>query len=176
MPSTLNIRAMRSADLDSVVAIQALCYGGDIRETRASLAAKLQASPATCFIAELAEVAVAYVIALPWRAAAPPQLNAQECILPAQPDCLYLHDLAVTPASRKTGAGRALVAAFFEAWKTHAYPFANLVAVQDSGAYWRGYGFDSADLTPELRQKLSSYGDAAEYLTMPLHALSSQRR
>ena len=158
--------------MDCVLKIQAVCYSGDIPESRISLMAKLQASPASCFVAEHDNTLVAYLISLPWKLGSPPTLNASECMLPIQPDCHYLHDLSVQPQLRGSGVGRALIKQFFTLCHQSSLP-ACLVAVQGSAGYWGKFGFVSAQTDPELASKLATYGENVEF--MVLHSLHEMR-
>lgn len=158
------IRQMRASDLDKVISIQDVCYSGDIPESRASLQAKLEASPATCLVAECNGVVLAYLFALPWLSVAPPSLNSATCELPANPDCLYLHDLSVAPELRGTGAGTALIQMFFESQQQARLPSACLVAVQNSAPYWHRFGFQIVGGDPLLLKKLASYGADASFM------------
>jgi ribosomal protein S18 acetylase RimI-like enzyme len=160
----IHVRTMQLCDLDEVMRIQALCYFGDIPESRSSLQAKLLASPRSCFVAVHDETILAYLFSLPWVRSAPPQLNSPDCVLPSEPNCYYLHDLSVTPSARQHGAGRALVSTFFNTMQDQGFDCACLVAVQDSANYWRRYGFDSVELTGQLQDKLATYGSTAEYM------------
>lgn len=164
MTPVLQIRAMRMTDLPAVLEIQAACYAGQLPESAVSLGAKCAASPATCFVAEAAGTPAAYLIALPWVFASPPALNAAECELPALPDCLYLHDLAVAPGARKLGAGAALVAVFFAQLERLALRRASLIAVQDSAPYWRRHGFGPVVPAEPLSARLASYGAGIVYM------------
>lgn len=162
--TTFKIRLMRASDLDSVMSIQAACYSGDIPESPASLQAKFVASPATCLVAESDGVVLAYLLALPWLSAAPPSLNAATCELPANPDCLYLHDLSVAHELRGTGAGTALIKMFFELQQQAQLSSACLVAVQNSAPYWHRFGFQINEGNPLLLEKLASYGADAHFM------------
>jgi hypothetical protein len=106
MQTVIDIRMMAAADIPAVLEIQAVCYTEVTPESNESLHAKLSASQSTCFIASLEGDIVGYLISLPWEFSNPPALNAETCRLPLSPNCLYLHDLAVTPSARKSGAGR----------------------------------------------------------------------
>ena len=107
---------------------------------------------------------IGYLISLPWIFTAPPILNAPVCEMPVIPDCLYLHDLAIAPTARKTGAGQALVNTFFSRLQELNLDRAALVAVQASANYWRRRGFHSVKTTASLRKKLSSYGEGVDYM------------
>lgn len=163
-PGNITIRAMAESDMAAVLAIQAVCYTTIVPESAASLLAKLRASPSTCFVAARGGEPVGYLIGLPWLFASPPQLDAATCRLPPQPDCLYLHDLAVNAGARATGAGRALVEVFLGRLPALGLGRASLVAIQNSGAYWARYGFRPAAVSGALLAKLASYGADVQYM------------
>lgn len=158
------VRTMTEADIPAVLEIQAICYTEITPESGDSLHAKLRASRSTCFVAAIDGETVGYIIAVPWLFSSPPMLNAETCQLPAAPDCLYLHDLAVTERARSAGAGRALVDAFLHRLMESKIGRASLVAVQNSEAYWARHGFRAVQLSGQLKAKISSYGADARYM------------
>lgn len=158
------IRPMAACDLPTVLAVQAACYAATIVESGGSLLSKLCASPATCFVALVDGAVAGYLISLPWAFADPPAHNLEACRLPARPDCLYLHDLAIAPAARKTGAGRALVESFLAGSRTLGLARASLIAVQDSTRYWARHGFRVVPQDAALRARLSGYGPGVAYM------------
>ncbi|HSB98206.1 MAG TPA: GNAT family N-acetyltransferase [Spongiibacteraceae bacterium] len=164
MNSLPTIRLMETADFPSILAIQALCYTELVPESEQSLRAKLHASPTTCHVACMREDVIGYLIAVPWSFENPPLLNAATCDLPAQPDSLYLHDMAIAPAARKVGAGGKLVERFIAQIAELNFNCASLVAVQDSKVYWQRYGFQPVPQTATLKAKLASYGANVEYM------------
>ena len=166
MQTAIDIRMMAVADIPAVLEIQAVCYTEVTPESNESLHAKLSASQSTCFIASIEDVIVGYLIALPWEFSSPPMLNAETCRLPLAPDCLYLHDLAVTPDARKFGTGRALVEACLTQLKELGLERASLVAVQNSVPYWERYGFRAVPQSAPLKAKLSTYGEGVEYMEL----------
>jgi predicted N-acetyltransferase YhbS len=160
----ITIRTMQLSDIPGIMAIQAICYTEINPETENSMRAKLLASPATCFVAILENTLAGYLISLPWEFANPPALNAEQCALPENPDCLYLHDLAIAPHARSAGGAPALVNRFLEQLPILKLQRASLIAIQNSAAYWQRYGFKAAALSDELRTRLSSYGNNVEYM------------
>jgi predicted N-acetyltransferase YhbS len=164
MQTAVDIRTMAQADLPAVLEIQASCYTQLTPESKQSLHAKLSASQSTCLIASLGGDTIGYLIALPWEASNPPALNAGTCRLPPSPSCLYLHDLAVTPDARRSGAGRALVEAFLDRLKGTGLGRASLVAVQNSAPYWERHGFRAVPPSEPLKAKLSTYGKGVQYM------------
>lgn len=164
MNRQLQIRRMQETDIQAMLEIQANCYTELTPESAESLLAKLEASPLTCFIASIEQQPLGYLISMPWVRLSPPLLNASTCQLPSNPDCLYLHDLAVQSTARGSGAGHALIAAFIEQLAALRLHCAALVAVQGSATYWQRYGFRAVEPSPALRTKLLSYGPDVQYM------------
>jgi len=160
----LAIRQMLESDLPVVLAIQAVCYDEQKRESLAAFLTKLQGSPGTCFVAETEQHVVGYLVAVPIRFDAPPRLNTPTFQPPEDADSLYLHDLAVVPAARRSGAGRHLVEAFFVRIRELNLPRGCLTAVQQSAPYWSRHGFRTVSASEPLRDRLATYGGDAEYM------------
>ena len=163
--STLSIHPACNADLPAILRIQSRCYTAIVPESAESMGAKLAASPATCFVAQRAGDVIAYLLALPWRFDHPPHLDAPDCVLPDAPDTLYLHDLAVDPAARGSGASQALVKAFLTALTESGIGRASLIAIQGSAPWWEGHGFRAALTTPTLDARLAGYGSDVRYMS-----------
>jgi len=161
----IHIRNMQASDLEGILTIQAQCYQEIVPESKVSIQAKLEASPQTCFVADDPARGVAgYMLSIPWQRQQPPELDAPACKLPAQPDCLYLHDLAVSPAYRGSGVGKHLFNAFQKALATTHLPYACLVAIQNSASYWQKYGFAPVQMSPGLHASVATYGGQAQYM------------
>lgn len=158
------IRHATHGDLPAIMGIQARCYSAIVPESDVSMGAKLAASPATCFVAEGGGGIEAYLLALPWHFHSPPCLDATECRLPETPDTLYLHDLAVAPEARGSGAASALVRAFLAAQARFALPRASLIAIQESAPWWARHGFMRVAVDARLARRLTSYGADACYM------------
>lgn len=164
MQAAIHLRAMTPADLPAVLEIQAACYTEVTPESQESFQAKLSASQSTCFVASLGDDTVGYLVSLPWEFSNPPVLNAGTCQLPASPNCLYLHDLAVKPSARQFGTGRALVEAFLARLRESGLGRASLVAVQSSAPYWERYSFRAVPVSARLKARLSTYGEDVAYM------------
>lgn len=168
----VKVRPMGVADLPSVLEIQAVCYTEIVPESLESFVAKLMAAPASCFIAAIERRTVGYLVAVPSAFGHPPPLDQAHCRLPLRPDCLHLHDLAVAPAARATGAGRLLVDAFFAHLRESELPRASLIAIQDSAPYWQRRGFNPVPLAGSLQTKLASYGQNVQYMQFAADSIS----
>ena len=131
---------MREADLPAVSAIAAAVHPG-YPESDAVFAERLRLAPETCLLLEVAGEAAGYVLAHPWYRGRPPALDTLIGALPAAPEALYLHDIALLPAARGTGAGKEAVRRI--AACAGGLPLA-LVAVGGASGFWEGQGFRRA--------------------------------
>ena len=162
----LQLRPATAADLPAIVRIQAACYSAITPEDPEAYLHKLAIAPDCAFAMDSPQTGVlAYVFALPIALAEPPALNAHGFTITNAANCLYLHDMAIDPAARGQGLSAPLMAAFFAAVRQRHLSWCSLIAIQDSSAFWRRYGFvqEAISQHSHMRAKLASYGQA-EYL------------
>src|SRR6188472_3205326 len=95
-------RPMEPVDLDEVHSIADRTYP-DHPEDFAILAERRQLFPVGCKVLDRDGAIVGYAISHPWLFGAPPALNSLLGALPAEPNTLYLHDLAIASAARGNG-------------------------------------------------------------------------
>jgi len=160
------VRPMHAGDISAVLEIQSHCYDETKLESFQAFLAKFEATPNTCFIALLADVPAGYLVALPVVEGHPPPLNGTSYSVPQAANSLYLHDLAVLPKARGTGAADALVAAYFQALKQSQVQFGCLTAVNASSSYWERFGFRPAALADESSGHMLTYGEGAQYMSL----------
>jgi len=160
-------RAMQEGDLPAVTAIAAEVHPS-YPESPAVFAERLRLFAQGCLIAVDANGNVlGYAIAHPAVLGQPPALNSMLGGLSPQADCLYLHDVALTAATRRSGLGGALVAYIEELALAHGFACAALMAVNNSAAYWQRCGFMSYACADEaLAHKVASYDSDAQYLVL----------
>lgn len=154
-------------DLLSVSEIQ-LAVHQAFPEDDAVLADRLELSPAGCFMLEVGDAAQGYVLSHPWLEGSPPALNTKLGMLPAMADTWYIHDLALLPETRGSGAGGNIVPKLADIARREGFRSMSLVSVNGSQGFWARQGF-SARMDARLARKLSSYGEDAVYMQ---HALS----
>lgn len=159
---------MTAADLPAVLAIAAVVHPG-YPEDEAVFAERLRLSPSGCLVLDGADGPTGYVVAHPWQRAAPPALNSLLGELPSQAGCFYIHDLALLPQVRGSGAGGVVVARLAEIAARAGLPRLALVAIDGSSRFWRRQGFREVH-EPALAEKLASYDDAARYMERALHS------
>ncbi len=158
---------MTATDLPAVLAVASAVHP-DYPEDAAVFAERQRLSPQGCLVLERAGELIGYVLAHPWRRAAPPALNSLLGELPPQAGCFYIHDLALLPQARGSGAGGVVVARLAEIAARAGFSCLALVAIDGSSGFWRRQGFREVH-EPALAEKLASYDDAARYMERPLH-------
>lgn len=164
--TTSHWRAMTAADLPAVLALADVIHP-DFPEEAAVFADRLALHPAGCFTLHGDAGAVGYVLSHPWYDGQPPQLNAVLRHPATAASTYYIHDLALLPAARKSGAAAAIVATL----ATHASALQlhnmTLVAVNNSVHFWRRQGFDIV-VDPDLDRHLRSYDAQARFMRREL--------
>lgn len=161
--SSAEWQPLPAADMAQVAAIAGHLHAG-LPERPEVLAEKRDLSPATCLKLVLDGRIVGYGLAHPWGLFDIPPLDAFLNELPPSPTCLYVHDVAIRPEARgQRGAARYIATVTAHA---RAFGIAHLACVSVYGTVrlWSALGFGTDD-RPDLRAKLSSYGDGARYMT-----------
>ena len=167
-PETANfqIRSCHQDDLESVLNIQQACYPAALNESKAIWFQRLKDASEYIWIAEISGKVCAYLACYPSRQGkiAPLDSAFQAC---RDADCLYFHDLAVSPEFAGQQIGRKLVSYALEMAKCHNFRHAALVCVQNARAFWQGCGFcEENQMTPAATEALASYlGQSARYMT-----------
>lgn len=157
---------MTATDLPAVLAVAAVVHPG-YPEDEAVFAERLRLFPQGCLVLDGPGGPIGYVVAHPWRCAAPPALNSLLGALPSRAGCVYIHDLALVPQARGSGAGGMVVARLSEIAALADLPHLALVAIDGSSGFWRRQGFREVH-APALAEKLASYDDAARYMERAL--------
>lgn len=159
-------RQMTTADLPSVCAIADrihLAYPED----DAVFAERFRLYPAGCATLESDGKAMAYAVTHPWHYAEPPALNVMLGTLPDPPTTYYIHDIALLPETRGTGAGSAIVEAVIAHAASTGVSNVSLVAVNKSVPFWSRFGFAVTE-EPKLAAKLLTYDADARFMVRRL--------
>ncbi len=155
-------RGLTALDLPEVEAIAAKVHP-DFPEDMVVFAERQRLYPDGARLLELDGVPAGYVLSHPWHLGALPALNALLGAIPEDADTFYLHDLALLPRARGTGAAAMIVGDMLRHARASGLPSASLVAVNGSLPFWYKHGF-RAIKAPELEAKLGSYEAAARYM------------
>ncbi|WP_442754806.1 GNAT family N-acetyltransferase [Methylocystis sp. JAN1] len=155
-------RPLAQSDLGALCRVAAAVHPG-LPERWEIFEEKLRLFPAGCFVLETNGALAGYAISHPWRLYEIPPLDAFLEKLPDPPDCLYLHDVGVTPAARGSGAAARLIERLENIARADGSDAIALTAVYGSDALWRGLGFEAVS-DGGLANKLESYGPGARYM------------
>ncbi|WP_332688646.1 GNAT family N-acetyltransferase [Devosia sp.] len=162
MNIAMHWRALTTLDLPAVEAIAAIVHP-TFPEDTAVFAERQRLYPEGTRLLELDGKPSGYILSHPWRFAQLPALNALLGVLPADADTYYLHDLALLPSARGTGAAAMIVGDMLRHARAAGFANVSLVAVNGSLPFWYKHGF-RAEARPELADKLNSYEHAARFM------------
>ena len=113
-------RAMTAADLPAVKTLADIIHPA-FPESAAVFANRLALHPAGCEILDGHGGPKGYVLSHPWHDCSPPPLDA--VLEPVtSPSTYYIHDLALLPETRGSGAGAAIVG-IVNALKSDSYTY-----------------------------------------------------
>lgn len=157
--------------MPAAAVLQNAVYQPLYHEPQDVLESRLAVAPAFCWGAFRDGQLVAYILSHPWPAASPPAIGVPLAAPPAT-DNWFVHDLAIGPAARGAGLGRALVAAAAGAALEAGLVRGDLVAVQGAWRFWEKLGYTPiANLPEPLRAKVAAYGADARYMTARIESL-----
>ena len=157
MSGSAQWRPMGQEDVDAAAAISDRVHGAYTEEP-AIYAERLRLYPAGCFLLERDGEVLGYLVTHPWAGDRPPALDQLMGRLPDAADRYYLHDLALLPEARGTGAAAAAVDLTIAQARAAGFDRITLTAVNGADAFWRRQGFVDAPVAPD------SYG--AESVSM----------
>lgn len=163
------LRLMREHDIAAVLAIQEESYSDQLLENAEIIRQRLLSFPELAWVAEDAHGVCAYLFGYRSRAGKVTPLDAPFAE-PDAPDCLYLHDLAVSSRAAGHGIGPALVQRLLEQGHASRLKYSALVSVQDSQSFWNRLGYAAEEALDSAQQhNLASYGVPAVYMVKALH-------
>jgi GNAT superfamily N-acetyltransferase len=142
-------------------------------EDRAVFVERLTLFPRGCRIAQAvgagnAGAAIGYAVMHPGRLGAPPALDSLLGVLPAEPDCLYIHDVALLPDARGMGFGAGALIHARALAKDLGIETLALSSTPEGLGYWVRLGFTPYGAgDAALAGKLASYGGGMTYMTLP---------
>lgn len=162
----INWTRLTSADLPHVSRIAAKVHP-DFPETDAVFADRLRLYPDGCWLLYVDGSPAGYVLSHPMLFGQLPALNALLGALAETADSFYIHDLALVPDARGTGAATQIVSMLAEHAKTSRFATMSLVAVNASQHFWEKQGF-AVMRRPELASKLRTYEADARFMVRKL--------
>jgi len=136
------IRDLEPNDIRQLLSLQEEAYIPELLESPESFRSKMAAYPPGAQGLFQAGTLCAYVFYFPWRSGGYLPLDARSLVLPGVPDCLYIHDLAVSRGCRGLGMAKALLAKVAVTAQQMGIREYMLVAVQQSEEFWENLGFE----------------------------------
>ena len=159
---------MQRADLPAILAIQDECYPEEMCEDAAVVQQRLAVAGEHAWVAKDDAGACAYLFGYLSQVGKVTRLGAG-FEQSAQPDCLYLHDLAVSPRAKGLGLGPWLVVHALESARARKLGSSALVSVQQSRVFWERLGYRVHDDLGEAELRdLATYASPAWYMVKPL--------
>ncbi len=163
-------RPLAATEIDRVEAIAAVVHPRFFEE-RVVFAERQQLYPAGTLLLEIDGNACGYILSHPWRRGMLPALNALLGAIPENADTYYIHDLALLPAARGSGAAAQIVAHLTRHARAAGFASMSLVAVNGSQGFWERQGFAVEEISG-LADKLMSYEPEAKMMLKPLSSLT----
>ncbi|GLR91949.1 N-acetyltransferase [Bradyrhizobium iriomotense] len=156
-------RRAEPSDLPAIIAIATVIHP-DLSERADVLVEKMSLFPEGCRVLIAGEDVSGYGIAHPWMLHQIPPLDDFLQRLPPAPDCLYVHDVAVMPASRGNRVAASYIETIARLARANGIEHLALVSVYDTSPFWARHDFRMTAPDPALRIKLASYGGGATYM------------
>lgn len=138
-------------------------------ERKDVFAEKRRLFPQGCYKLMCDGVMEGYGLSHPWKLHSIPPLDALMHSLPPDPDCIYIHDVAVLREARGHNAAGLFVAQISDAARQMQIKHLSCVSVYGTDVLWARFGFRVVT-SPEIASKLASYGGSATYMIADLAA------
>lgn len=155
-------RAMTQEDLPEVHDVSGEVHPG-YPERPEVFAERLRLYPEGCHVLETDDGIGGYIISHPWHPFSPPKLDTLVVAMPTLPATYYIHDLALLPGTRGTGAAGYIVRKLADHAAAIGLRDMSLVAVNASTPFWERQGFNVLD-DARVTAALSSYDADARFL------------
>lgn len=136
----------------------------DLPERSEVFEEKFRLFPAGCFkLVNSTGLIHGYGISHPWRLYSVPALDSFIEKLPNLPNCMYVHDVAVLPSARGSGAAKMYIDIIKALAISSNIKKMACVSVYGTDVFWARYGF-IAQNNKNIEKKLINYGDMAKYM------------
>jgi GNAT superfamily N-acetyltransferase len=139
------LRQLELADIPAMLQIQSEAYAPLLCEPAGAFEDKLSLFPRGAFGCFEDRRMCGYAVTLAWRGDGVAPLGEALFRLPEDPDTLFVHDVATSPAHRGKGVARRLVERAFAIASEMSIDRFSLVAVQDAEPFWARFGFQPVE-------------------------------
>ena len=137
----MDVRALTSADLAAVHALEAEAYLPSLVVSDAAFRRLIDLYPAGALGAFDRDGLCGFIFGVPLRSGTTLDLQAPLDRVPPDADVFYVHDLAVAVRCRGGGVGSRLASQLLDVARSEGFTRAELVSVQGSAPFWRKFGF-----------------------------------
>ncbi|MDP7079268.1 MAG: GNAT family N-acetyltransferase [Candidatus Undinarchaeales archaeon] len=128
------VRPMTHSDIPRILAIQFQCYASCYLESAEAFLHKIVMHQDGCHVLDVGGVVAGYIVFHPARSGWVAPINFLQDMPVPDPECVYVHDLAVDPSFRGNGVGRVLFGEVLAAARAQGLDLLALAAVQDAVA------------------------------------------
>lgn len=140
MGATFKVRNLNNEDILGVMSLQKQVYTKDLQEDITFFIQILNVFPEGVFGVFEGDNLAGYLFSHPYLLNQVKPLNSQ-LYLTGEENCLYLHDMAISPDYQGKGLTKQLFERFLLTAKNNAFEVQCLVAVQNSYQFWNKLGF-----------------------------------
>ncbi|HRY31649.1 MAG TPA: GNAT family N-acetyltransferase [Bacteroidales bacterium] len=144
METTFKVRNLNNDDISNVMNIQKQDYSNDLQEDRNVFIQILNVFSEGVFGVFDGDNLAGYLFSHPYLLNQVKPLNSQ-LYLTGEENCLYLHDMAISPDYRGMGLAKRLFERFLFTSEKIGFESQRLVAVQNSAEFWGRFGFRQND-------------------------------
>jgi GNAT superfamily N-acetyltransferase len=140
MRTTFKVRNLNNEDLLGLMNLQKQVYSKDLQEEITVFIQILNVFPEGVFGVFERDKLAGYLFSHPYLLNQVKPLNSQ-LYLTNEENCLYLHDMAISPDYRGKGLTKQLFERFLLTSEKNGFEKQCLVAVQNSAEFWGKFGF-----------------------------------
>ena len=167
---TFQIIPMTMAHIAEAIHVQTRAFAEDLRESPEVFSDRMERFGEYFRVAFMGERMVGYMISFPWKLGDTPVNNQKFPAVLPEPDCFYIHDIALLPEARGQGISRAMLDEAYQTALQLGFDAVSLVAVGQSGSFWDKVGF--VPYTQVGSRKLERirdiYGPGARLMALPI--------
>lgn len=140
MGTTFKVRNLNNEDILDVMSLQKRVYTNDLQEDITVFIEILNVFPEGVFGVFDGDNLAGYLFSHPYLLNQVKPLNSK-LYLTGEENCLYLHDMAISPDYQGKGLTKQLFERFLLTAEKNGFEIQCLVAVQNSAEFWGKFGF-----------------------------------